>query len=908
MMVAALLAGCADTPESLLASAKDHLGKNDRNGAIIQLRSALQKNPDFGEARYLLGVQLIETGDLLGAEKELRRAAELKYDPDKVVPALARALVLRGDSKKALEEFAKAKMTTPEAKAELQTTLGRARMATGKTEAAGSDFASALAARPDYPPAMIGEARLKAGAGDLPGAVALVEAALAKDPKLTEAWQLKGDLANAQQERGQALDAYRKAIETKPNDVQAHYMLVAGLIQGGNLEEAGKELAAMKKVAPKHPQTFFLQALLSFREGNPAAAREAIQVHLKAAPNSLLGLLLGAQIDYRLGAYTQAETVLLAILKQLPNQPIARPLLVQTYLRLGKPAKALEVLKPMLQDEKLDSDKLALAGEVYIQNGDAAAAAQYFEKAAALDPKSTGKRTAVALSHLAKGESERGLGELEAVALEDTGIRADLALVATNMRQKKFDAALAAVAAIEKKQPDKPLAHNLRGGVLLAKGDVAGGRRSFERALEIDPAYLPAATNLARLDMAEKKPEEAKKRFEAVVAKDPKNSKAYLSLASLRSAAGAPPDEVAALIGKAIAANPTDVEARLALISYWGPKDPKKAVGAAQDALTAIPDRPEILDAAGQAYRAAGDTNQALTTYNKLAQLRPDLPLPYMRMAEIQTAAKDNAAARESLRKALAIKRDLIGAQRALIAMNVKEGKTADALAVARDIQKQRPKETEGYLLECRIHATNKAWSEAAAACRAGLKLEATPELAVLLHTVLGPGGKAAEADGFAATWLKDHPKDRAFRQYLAQSAIERKDYAGAARQYKAMLELQPDDPLVLNNLAWVAGQMKDPKALEYAEKADRLAPNSSAILDTYGMLLVEKGETARGVEMLQKAAALTPNAGQIRLNLASALVKSGQKEAARKELDAVVKLGGKYAGQAEAAKVVLGL
>ena len=72
-------------------------------------------------------------------------------------------------------------------------------MATGNSLDAGSDFAAALAARPDYPPALIGEARLKAAAGDLPGALALVEAALAKTPELTEGWQLKGDLANAQQ-------------------------------------------------------------------------------------------------------------------------------------------------------------------------------------------------------------------------------------------------------------------------------------------------------------------------------------------------------------------------------------------------------------------------------------------------------------------------------------------------------------------------------------------------------------------------------------------------------------------------------------------------------------------------------------------------------------------------------------
>ena len=90
----------------------------------------------------------------------------------------------------------------------------------------------------------------------------------------------------------------------------------------------------------------------------------------------------------------------------------------------------------------------------------------------------------------------------------------------------------------------------------------------------------------------------------------------------------------------------------------------------------------------------------------------------------------------------------------------------------------------------------------------------------------------------------------------MAESAIEKKDYAGAARQYKAMLEIQPNDALALNNLAWVAGQLKDPKAIEYAEKADKLAPNNPAILDTLGMLLVEKGDTKRGVEVLQQAAA----------------------------------------------------
>ena len=66
-----------DNPEKLVASAKESLAKNDRSAAVIQLKNALQKNPDLGEARLLLGKALLEQGDLAAAEKELRRAREL---------------------------------------------------------------------------------------------------------------------------------------------------------------------------------------------------------------------------------------------------------------------------------------------------------------------------------------------------------------------------------------------------------------------------------------------------------------------------------------------------------------------------------------------------------------------------------------------------------------------------------------------------------------------------------------------------------------------------------------------------------------------------------------------------------------------------------------------------------------
>src|SRR5512145_2547004 len=89
-LLAAFLGGCGgDSPDALIASGKDFLAKKDRKAAVIQLKNALQKNPELGEARFLLGKALLESGDVAGAEVELRKALDLKYASDQSIPLLA---------------------------------------------------------------------------------------------------------------------------------------------------------------------------------------------------------------------------------------------------------------------------------------------------------------------------------------------------------------------------------------------------------------------------------------------------------------------------------------------------------------------------------------------------------------------------------------------------------------------------------------------------------------------------------------------------------------------------------------------------------------------------------------------------------------------------------------------------
>ena len=904
-LLAAFLGGCGgEDPAQLIASSKEFLAKNDNKAAVIQLKNALQANPDLGEARFLLGKALLASGDVAGAEVELRKAYNLKFSSDEVIPLLAQTMLANGQAKKLTDEFAATELGTNPAKASLKTVLSTAWSAQGNSEQANSELTAALAAQADYAPALLAQSRQKAVSGDIPGALSIVEGVLAASPKDHDALLLAGSLLAAKSDSEGALERYRQAVAAKPDSLTAHSAVVSTLFQLRKPEEAAQQILAMKKIAPKHPQTLYLDGHASYQRKDFKAAREIAMELLKVAPDNPNALQLAGATEFQLRSYLQAETHLSKVVQQYPNMVLARSLLIGTYLRTGQAAKALNTLEPVLA--KIDNDPalLAIAGETFLMNGDANKSAEYYAKASRLDPNNANKKVAVAIAHLAQGKAG-AQAELEEIANADSGTSADLALIATHLKAGQLDKALKAIDALEKKQPDNPATHNLRARTLLGKNDIAGARASFNKALKLNPTFFPAAASLAALDLAEKKPEEARKRFETILSTEPKHAQALLAIAELASTTGGKPEEVEKLIGNAVLANPQDIPARLALIQHHlKNKDNKKAMTAANNAAAAIPDRPEILDALGRTQQLSGDTNQALNTYGKLAALQPSSPLAYMRLAEIHLAGKNRDESVKNLRKALEIRPDLLDAQRGLILFAIEDKKMAEALAGTRQIQQQRPKEAIGFILEGDVHVTASSWPEAIKAYRAGLKLQPSPDLAIKLFNALTASGNSAEAERWASTWMMENPKDIAMRMHQGDLATGRKDYASAAKIYRTALEIQPENPLVLNNLAWVSGKLKSPQAIEYAEKANRLAPNQPAIMDTLAMLLAEKGDTAQAIELLRQAMQIAPQAALIQLNLAKVLINSGQKDAARKELDELAKLGDKFAGQAEVTRL----
>jgi len=115
---------------------------------------------------------------------------------------------------------------------------------------------------------------------------------------------------------------------------------------------------------------------------------------------------------------------------------------------------------------------------------------------------------------------------------------ADSTLILDQIRNRQFDAALQSIAALEKKAPNSPQPWNFRGLVYLSQQDYPRARENFEKAVKLNPAYLPATANLAELDLYDNKPAAAKARFEAVLKADKSNLDAMLGLAGLANRAG----------------------------------------------------------------------------------------------------------------------------------------------------------------------------------------------------------------------------------------------------------------------------------------------------------------------------------------------------------------------------------
>ncbi|MHB1213891.1 MAG: XrtA/PEP-CTERM system TPR-repeat protein PrsT [Thiobacillus sp.] len=902
LILGASLLNACNSPDSatLVAEARASVAAGDYKAAMIQLKNAVAEDEKNAAARYELGKLYLGQSDLASAEKEFRRAREAGYSPNAVNPMIAHALLGQREFQRVLDELPVPADSGPDA-ATLQALRATAELRLGHKEDARKTLQHAQQATPDNAEVHLALAQLALADGDADTAMQTLDQALHIDPRHLDSLLLKGDLLRATGKPDEAAAVYREILKLDPRNTNAGLALAGIAIADNKLADARREVDAALKITPNNLQARYTRALIDFREKKTEAARDHLAAVLKAAPEYVPALLLGGSIEYALGNLQTAETHLNKVVKAAPNNLYALRLLAASQLRLGRPDDAASTLAPVLKSADQDAGVLVVAGEIAQAKKDFAQAAAYFEQAAQRSPASAAIRTELGISRLAQGDS-RAMADLQAAAdMDKSGSRADTFIILNQLQHKQYDAALASIAALEKKQAANPLTWNYRGAAYLGKQDTVRARDSFSQALKLDPAFFSAAANLARLDLKDKQPAAARQRFESILRADPNHLNAMLALAdlSLRDK-----DEKAYVswLEKAAGNHPQALQPRIALARYQLAKgDKDQALATAREAANANPDNPAALDLLGTVQLALGDATNALASYRKLAERMPGQAAPLVKLASVQVAAQDLSGARKSLLDALRIQPGFLDAQLMLGGVEVQGGYFDAAHKLAKQVQQQKPGKPAGFILEGDTAFARKDYPAALAAFERAYTLEPTGALLVRQLQVFNATQRAEEGEKRLAAWLASHPQDASTRAALADSQIRRKFYAAAAGHYLILNKSNPGNLVVLNNLAWALSESSDPRAVSFAGQALKLQPENPFVMDTYGWILARQGQAPQGLVQLRKALAKAPDNPEIQYHLAVVLVKTGDRARAQGELKRLLDSGARFPQEPEA-------
>lgn len=904
LLIALLVVGCQrEGSGDPLKLAKGSLAKGDTKSAVVTLKAALQKTPESGELRFLLGQALQDQGSAYAAIVEYRKAEELGFNSNELWARHARALLYLGQFKSIVDRYAKAEVQGADALADLSTSVGLAYAGLGDAESATRFVDRALAAAPKHSWAMLAKANLLAGRGRFDDALKLIEQSIEVDRPNGEAWLLKGEiLRRAKRDTQGAIAAFAMAAKDPRAVLAANFSMTEAHLLAGSLEEAAKYLKVVKRISPKAPRTAFLDATLAYESGDFQKAREISQrFATRSAPNGAFHVLAGSAA-LKSGELAQAEALLGRAVSQAPRSHLARWRLAETYIQMGQPAKARTTLTPLVEVDRPDATSLALLATTHLQDGQFDKATALYRRAAGVNPKDVKIRTSLAALGLASGRSDQAVDELEAIAASDSSTTADMPLINAHLTRREFDAALRAIDRLAKKQEKSAVPLHLRALVLLRKGDREGARLAFDAAVKSDSKFFAAVSQLVELDAQDGKFSEGVARLEAAINADPTSITPRMSLLAYKARMGRPPAELSALAEDAIRTAPAEPAPRLALIAlYREINDINSALAAARSALTAMPDRPQILDAVGSVQLAAGEPQQAISTFSKLATIQPNNPLAHLRLASLYATKGDRRLTMSSLDRAVELAPESSDVLRQVVLHIAKSREYKEGLRIARDVQRRLPALAAGYLLEGDVHTAAKDFRSAEAAYRKAIGRESIPERApISVHLSMLSMNQEVEATRFIEGWLKSHPTDFVTRVRLAEMSLSQGQYDKAEGYIRQAVGILPENPSGLRLLATTLVAKGSSEALSHARRAVELAPLDPSAQGLLAQALIMRGETDQSVAHARLAVRLSGGRPSFRLDLAKLLLQAGKKDEARAEVASLTKLGQGFPRAAE--------
>jgi tetratricopeptide (TPR) repeat protein len=692
------------------------------------------------------------------------------------------------------------------------------------------------------------------------------------------------ELAQAYEHLGQFGAAYGelgRTVELQPTNYKARIDLGNLLLAGGKIDDAEAQANAVIAAQPDNPDGHALLSAIVGKRGQKDQALIEIHRALELDPNRAafhedLALL-------QAGDPTKASSVEDELKKSIALDPKSvndKLLLAAFYITGSRWPEAEQASKDAIATDPRSLSARASLAQVYLKQDNRAMAEQVLRQASNdLAGNPQGVRM-LAEYYAASGEMDKAKAEFSRLAAKypkDTSLQKGYIRILLQL--KEYAAARTAVAGLMKKNARDSEAAGLNGIVLLNDGKASDAVNALRDATKDFPkdAFLQywlgrAALVKGDMDLAE---------------------------TGFRQAADLNPSKL-------------DAEEELARIAILrGDMDLLSDV--ANKTIAAAPRYP-----GGYVWRATAEmshrsADKAEADLKTAMNIAPQSPAAYLELGRIRFTQKRFPEGAALLQQALQYDPNSVEAMRLLIGYDLNQKQPAKALARLNAQIEKSPKNSGFYDLLAKLQIQNKNLDQAAATARKAIQLNPGDNEAVMLSAqIQAQRGQVANAIGAWEQWLNTHPNDAGAMAILGVLEESRGNPVKAEAYYKKSLQIEPQEPVAANNLAYRMlenGENVD-VALSLAQTARQAMPNSPSSADTLAWAYYHKGTYGFARDLLEDAIRADPKNAAMQYHLGMVYSKLSDKSSAAAHLKKAVSLApdSQTAKDARAALQALGL
>lgn len=877
----------ASSVQNYLDDAKKYQQNKNYKAAIIQLKNALQKEPENVNARLQLGKVYFTIGDGPSSYKEYRKARKYGATKKDWLPGLADSMLLQGQASELLNEIKISENDDAFLKSEIYSRFGLAHLFLRDASKAQDNFTKALEHNSQNLTPHLGLARLHYAKKDFANAESRLNSALKIDPENVESRVLKADISRQTNKLSEAKSEYLAILSQHEKYVPAILGLTQTYMILGDTKQARKSVITGLVVNKNIPALNYLHAVLDYQDGDYAKAESSLQKVFNITDKHFLSVFLMGKVQYALGNFEQADQNLDTAYKSNPNSFSLAKVLAATKLKLHKTEKVIEIFEKFKGVVQEDAEALSILGMAYSKKGDYVKGAEYFEKAVELDPKKANIKAQLGMNYLAGGDLDSAITNLQkAIDIDNSLERADVFLVLAHLRKKEFDEALEVSKQFVGKQPRNPVAHNFVGASYIGLGKTEKARKAFNQALDVDPSFVSAEINLAKLDIAGKRRDSAKQRLRRINKKSPNNISAYLLLGRLLLQEGKQEESIN-IVKTANRQQPKALEPVVVLMRmYLASRQPQKALDVAESVRTEFSTSTTFLDLLARSQLALGKKKDAVVTFEEVVSLVPSNANAHYMLGRAYQNNKNESKAISSFKRSLKIDTKHLQANASLAFLYINRSGYEKAKKIVAHLKKIYPEESVAWVIEGDLRVKQGDYSKSINSYKGALKRNSNNKVLFKLVKSYEETNDIQSAEKALKKWLGENENDAAAHMVIGQLYQKMEDDERSMRHYEKSVRLVPNNLVSLNNLSYVYVRNGDARAIELAKKAYELAPNNPSIIDTYGWALVNLGDKNLGARLLKEASIKAPHLLEIKYHLAYGYHVLGDNQAAKRELN----------------------